>query len=59
MNCRDYCQDTELVFDDEKAKTELRKYRKNGPPNKCTHLLIEGLKTLDIEGKTLLDVGWG
>lgn len=59
MDCCDHCQDTKDLFDDEKAKTELRKYRKNGPPNKCTRLLIEGLKTLDMEGKTLLDVGGG
>ncbi len=59
MDCCDHCQDTKDLFDDEKAKTELRKYRKNGPPNKCTRLLIEGLKTLDVEGKTLLDVGGG
>ncbi len=59
MDCCDHCQDTEHLFNNEKAKTELRKYRKNGPPNKCTRLLIEGLKTLDIEGKMLLDVGGG
>ena len=38
---------------------ELRQYRRNGPPNKCSCLLIDGLKTLDLKDKTLLDVGGG
>ena len=29
------------------------------PPNKCSRLLIDGLKTLDLKDKTLLDVGGG
>ena len=59
MTCCDHCQDTKDLFDTEKAEAELRKYRKNGPPNKCTRLLIDGLKTLDLDDKTLLDVGGG
>ena len=59
MNCCDHCQETADLFDDTKAKTELRKYRKNSPPNKCIRLLIDGLKTLDLKDKTLLDVGGG
>ncbi|MFB6098267.1 MAG: class I SAM-dependent methyltransferase, partial [Salinibacter sp.] len=53
------CQETADLFDWEKAQTELRKYRKSGPPNKCTRLLIDGLKPLDLQDKTLLDVGGG
>lgn len=59
MNCCDHCQDAKDLFNEDTAMTELRKYRRNGPPNKCTRLLIEGLKTLDLTGKTLLDVGGG
>ena len=59
MTCCDHCQDAEDLFDETKARTELRQYRRNGPPNKCSRLLIDGLKTLDLKDKTLLDVGGG
>lgn len=59
MNCCEHCQDAQDLFDEKKAKGELRSYRKSGPPNRCTRLLIDGLKTLDLEDTTLLDVGGG
>lgn len=59
MSCCAHCQDSGEMFTPEKARDELRKYRKDGPPNKSTHLLIEGLRSLDLEDKRLLDVGGG
>ncbi|MFB6273529.1 MAG: class I SAM-dependent methyltransferase [Salinibacter sp.] len=59
MPCCDHCEETGELFDRTKAKTELRKYRKSEPPNKSTRLLINALKTLDLQDKTLLDVGGG
>lgn len=59
MSCCTHCQETGDLFDRQKARTELRKYRKDGPPNKSTRLLIDGLKTLDLQDKNLLDVGGG
>jgi magnesium-protoporphyrin O-methyltransferase len=59
MTCCDHCQDSGDLFNREKAEKELRKYRKNGPPNKSTRLLIDALRSLDIEEKTLLDIGGG
>jgi magnesium-protoporphyrin O-methyltransferase len=58
--CCDHCQDTSTLFDREKAEGELRDYRKNdAPPNKPTRLLTDGLKSLDLQDKRLLDVGGG
>lgn len=59
MDCCSHCEETGDLFDQKKARTELRQYRKDGPPNKSTRLLIDGLKSLDLESKTLLDVGGG
>ncbi len=47
------------MFNRKRAEKELRKYRKGGPPHKSTRLLIDALKSLDIDGKTLLDIGGG
>ncbi len=59
MTCCRHCQEAGEFFNDEKARTELRQYRKDGPPNKSTRLLIDGLRTLDLSSATLLDVGGG
>lgn len=59
MDCCSHCEEAGDLFDQTKAKKELRQYRKNGPPQKSTRLLIDALKTLDIDGRTLLDVGGG
>lgn len=56
--CR-HCQEAGDLFDQKKARTELRRYRKDGPPNKSTRLLIDALKTLDLQDKSLLDIGGG
>jgi 2-polyprenyl-3-methyl-5-hydroxy-6-metoxy-1,4-benzoquinol methylase len=45
-------------YDQERAASELRGYRKKGPiPS--TSALIEALKTEGVEGATLLDIGGG
>ena len=59
MSCCSHCQEAGELFTDEKARKELREYRRNGAPNKPTRLLIDGLKTLDLSSTTLLDVGGG
>jgi len=59
MSCCSHCEDAGTLFNQEKAKEELRNYRKSGPPNKSTELLIDALKTLDLQDRRLLDVGGG
>lgn len=59
MSCCDHCKETGELFDHTKAKSELRSYRKKGPPTKSTRLLIDALKTLALRDKTLLDIGGG
>lgn len=59
MTCCDHCKDTGDVFTRKKAEKELRKYRKKGPSAKSTRLLLDGLKRLDLQDRTLLDVGGG
>lgn len=59
MSCCAHCEDAGELFNPSKAKKELRQYRRDGPPNKSTRLLIGALKTLDLQDKTLLDVGGG
>lgn len=57
-SCR-HCQDAGTLFDRKKAESQLRAYRKNGFHENSTRLLVEGLRSLDLEGRSLLDVGGG
>ncbi|UCE14241.1 MAG: methyltransferase domain-containing protein, partial [Candidatus Heimdallarchaeota archaeon] len=57
MECRQ-CQGIEVVFDQKSVQKDLEKYRKKGP-SKTTRILIDFLKTEDIKGKTVLDIGGG
>lgn len=59
MTCCQHCKESGDLFNEAKARSELRQYRKDGPPNKSTQLLIDGLRTLDLDDKRLLDVGGG
>lgn len=54
-----HCQDAGTLFDRKKAESQLRAYRKNGFHENSTRLLVEGLRSFDLEGGTLLDVGGG
>jgi magnesium-protoporphyrin O-methyltransferase len=53
-----HCCDAEKLFNDRRAKRELRKYRRKGP-DKSTRLLIEGLLGSQTAGSSLLDIGGG
>lgn len=57
MTCA-HCCDAEKLFNDRRAKRELRKYRRKGP-EKSTRLLLEGLVGPETIGSSLLDIGGG
>ena len=57
MVCRQ-CQGIEKFFDERWARSELREYRRTGP-RKPTRMLLDAIKSLSVEGKSLLDIGGG
>ena len=52
------CQGIETNYNRKSVAKSLKKYRKDGPA-KTTCILIDALKTEDIKGTTLLDIGGG
>lgn len=59
MECSTHCAEADEFFDEQTAREELRDYRRDGFSKKSGRLLVEGLESLDLEGKSLLDVGGG
>jgi magnesium-protoporphyrin O-methyltransferase len=57
MNCCQ-CQGIEELFSQKYVNKELSRYRTNGP-DKTTRMLTEAIKTTDVQGSTLLDIGGG
>ncbi|MFQ5577055.1 MAG: hypothetical protein ACE5G8_08720 [Anaerolineae bacterium] len=57
MNCCQ-CQGIETCFNQTTAARDLKRYRQKGPA-KTTRFLLDALKTLGVQGLTLLDVGGG
>jgi magnesium-protoporphyrin O-methyltransferase len=55
-NCQ--CQGIEIEFNTREAAQKLADYHKRGPAG-TTRLLIDALQSLDLKGRTLLDVGGG
>ena len=57
MNCCQ-CQGIEDLFSETYVAGELAQYRAHGP-DKTTRMLINALKSTDVQGLTLLDIGGG
>ena len=57
MSCK-HCCGANQQFNLKSAKNDLKRYLKKGP-RKPTKLVIEALKTIDLKGLSLLDVGGG
>ena len=58
MDCCAHCAATDRFFDAKTADGDLRRYRRKGPDKSARHML-EQLRTLPIEGASLLDIGGG
>lgn len=56
--CCQHCIDGQALFDEKRARKELKRYKKKGPI-KSTRFLIDQLQEEGVEGKELLDVGGG
>jgi SAM-dependent methyltransferase len=54
-NC---CEITDNAFSEAEARSELRDYRKHGPP-KQTKLILEAIRSLGLKNAELLDIGGG
>ena len=54
-NC---CQITDNAFTEAEAKSEMRNYRRKGPPAQ-TRLILEGIRSLGLREAELLDIGGG
>jgi len=57
MSCK-HCCGANIQFDLKNAKKDLKHYIKRGP-RKPTKILTEGLKNLNLNGLSLLDIGGG
>ncbi len=54
-NC---CEITDKAFSADEARAELRSYQKRGPANQ-TKLLLQAIRSLQIQDAALLDIGGG
>ncbi len=54
-NC---CEITDSVFGEKAAKSQLRDYRRKGPP-KQTSYILEAIRSLHLKNASLLDIGGG
>lgn len=58
MSCCNHCRGADKIFNEKMASRDLKRYHKKGA-NKSTRLLLEVLRDIFPEGKTLLDIGGG
>jgi 16S rRNA G1207 methylase RsmC len=54
-NC---CEITDNAFTEVEAKSQLRDYRRKGPP-KQTKLLLDAIRSLNLKKADLIDIGGG
>jgi magnesium-protoporphyrin O-methyltransferase len=57
MSCAQ-CIGIEDMFNEKRAASELRRYRRLGP-GKTSRLLVESVSAEGVEGRTVLDIGGG
>jgi magnesium-protoporphyrin O-methyltransferase len=54
-NC---CEITDKTFGEDSAKADIKSYRKRGPAEQ-TKLILQAIRSLEIQGADLLDIGGG
>ena len=54
-NC---CEITDSAFSEKEAKSQLRDYRRKGPP-KQTRFILDAIRSLHLQNADLLDIGGG
>lgn len=54
-NC---CEITDRAFSENEARSEIRRYRRKGPPEQ-TRLLLNAIRSLRLRNISLLDIGGG
>lgn len=54
-NC---CEMENNTFGEDRAKTDIRDYRRRGPANQ-TKMILEAIRSLGLKGVALLDIGGG
>lgn len=54
-NC---CEITNDTFNEESARADIREYRKRGPARQ-TRMILDAVRSLDVSGIDLLDIGGG
>lgn len=54
-NC---CEMTDNIFSEESARSDIKEYRKRGPA-KQTKLILEAVRSLNLQDVQLLDIGGG
>ena len=54
-NC---CEITDSAFSENEARSQLRNYRKKGPP-KQTQFILDAIRSLKLKNADLLDIGGG
>ena len=58
MRCCGHCEDAGDFFNDRMARRDLKRYKRKGA-DASTQKLVDGIRQLNVDGASLLDIGGG